>query len=83
MQSEDLYLELSEYHIKILYRQCDCIPSSIRACEASPIHTCLIEIVVDIICLEKIRGPGAGYGGVMRGQSFGAESEHALTNNFR
>ena len=36
--------------------------------EVNPTHTCFIEIVlyiyIDIdICLEKIRGPGATYGG--------------------
>ena len=48
-----------------------------RASEANPTHTCLIEIVAYTyihICLEKICGPGATiYGGIMRGQGFGAE----------
>ena len=46
-----------------------------RASKASPTHTCLTKIVVCIldICLDKICGPGATYGGIMHGKSFGAE----------
>ena len=39
--------------------------------------TCLVNIDINVI--EKIRGPGATYGGVLRTQYFGAENQHALT----